>query len=91
MPRPRDIRGDLMYTLEPADENLPSFDVNIEYSMTPIIPAQTYGPPEHCYPAEGGEIEILHCTMEDGTEVELERDWPSEYQHVLELIRDQEA
>lgn len=36
----------------------PSFDVCIDYTMTPIISAVTYGLPEHCSPEEGGEIEI---------------------------------
>jgi hypothetical protein len=33
------------------------FELQIEYS--PIIPAQTYGPPENCYPEEGGDFDIL--------------------------------
>lgn len=27
----------------------------------PIIPAKTYGPPEHCHPEEGGEIDPEEC------------------------------
>lgn len=38
------------------------FTLDIEY--TPYIPAQTYGPPENCYPEEGGDFDIIkndHC------------------------------
>lgn len=86
--RRRNITGNLMYTLEPADENLPAFDVLVEYSMTPYDPGNTYGPAENCYPPEGGEIEILSCTTEDGAPIDLETDWPSEYAAVLEQITD---
>ena len=41
---------------EDADGN--ETQVTVEYSATPYVPAQTYGPAENCYPAEGGEIEI---------------------------------
>lgn len=33
-------------------------EIEVEYTATPFIPAQTYGLPEDCYPAEGGEVEI---------------------------------
>jgi hypothetical protein len=36
----------------------------------PIIPAQTYGPPENCYPQEGGEIEPTQC--ECGREIDAD-------------------
>ena len=31
------------------------------YGYEPYVPAKVYGPPEHCYPAEGGcsELEVL--------------------------------
>ena len=32
-----------------------------EVNVSPIIPAKIYGPPETCYPAEGGEIEPENC------------------------------
>lgn len=33
-----------------------AFDVIID-SQTPYDPGRTYGPPENCYPPEGGELE----------------------------------
>lgn len=51
------------------------FEVEVEY--TKPIPAQTYGPPENCYPKEGGEVNILgdeecpHCQcVIDGDKIE---------------------
>ena len=32
-----------------------------EISVSPVIPAKIYGPPEHCHPAEGGEYEPSEC------------------------------
>jgi len=32
-----------------------------EVDITPFVPAQTYGPPEYCYPAEGGECDPTEC------------------------------
>ena len=49
--------------------------IEIEYevtgTVTPVIPAKTWGSPEHCYPQEGGEVEIL-SVKEDGKEVPLD-------------------
>lgn len=44
-------------------------EISIEYTQTPFIPARTYGPPEDCHPAEGGEVEIIDISVknEDGT------------------------
>lgn len=36
--------------------------VVVTYRQSPYIPARTSGPPENCYEAEGGEVE-LHSVM----------------------------
>lgn len=33
-------------------------EVEVEFDATPYIPAQVSGPPECCYPEEGGEVEL---------------------------------
>lgn len=33
-------------------------EFDVEFTAEPYIPAKISGPPENCYPAEGGEIDI---------------------------------
>lgn len=33
-------------------------ELTVNFFATKPVPARLYGPPEDCYPAEGGEIEI---------------------------------
>ncbi len=35
----------------------------VECEITPLDPGQSYGPPEDCYPAEGGYAEITSVTV----------------------------
>jgi hypothetical protein len=44
-------------------------EVEVFYNITPYDPGVSWGPAEHCYPAEGGEVEILRVLL-DGKEVE---------------------
>lgn len=44
---------------------------DIECEVTPYDPGRTYGPPENCYPPEGGEVEILSIKL-NGKEVPAE-------------------
>lgn len=42
--------------------------VVVKYTQTPFVPARTYGRPEDCYPAEGGEVELIEARV-DGKRV----------------------
>ena len=39
--------------------------VEVEYNATPYDPGVTRGPPESCYPPEGGEVEITEATYNE--------------------------
>lgn len=47
------------YTLTRGEDD---FELELDYSVSPYVAARTYGPPEDCSPAEGGEIEELDIT-----------------------------
>lgn len=60
-----------------------TLEVIIHYDIEPYVPARTYGPPEDCYPAEGGCVtdlvalkagtsEIIDLTADEREEV---ADW----------------
>lgn len=37
--------------------------VIVTYTQSPFVPARTYGRPEDCYPAEGGEVEVISVKL----------------------------
>jgi hypothetical protein len=37
-------------------------EIHLTYTITPYDPGCTYGPPENCYPPEGGEVEIISAS-----------------------------
>jgi hypothetical protein len=45
-------------TLSHGDTSV-ELEVEVTFTQTPIIPAKLSGPPEDCYPAEGGERELV--------------------------------
>ena len=54
-----------------ADHPTTEDPIHVYFSAEPIIPAQVYGPAEYCYPAEGGEIEIIRVEDDHGIEMLL--------------------
>jgi hypothetical protein len=51
-------------------------DVLVYGSRTPVVRGRYYGPPELCYPDEGGEIEITSVVIDggdhDGEEIDID-------------------
>lgn len=50
--------------------------ISIDANVSSFVPAKTDGPPDNCYPAEGGEVEItqvslieIHYAFMDGEEI----------------------
>jgi hypothetical protein len=64
---------DIKVTIElPVEDDAGNETIyTIECSLTPYDPGKTSGPPEDCYPPEGGECEILKVSL-DGREI---KDW----------------
>ncbi len=50
------------------DANGEEVEIKVEISGAPVsyLPAKTSGPPENCYPAEGGYVEDIVATFRDG-------------------------
>lgn len=40
--------------------------VIVTYTQSPYFPAQTSGPPERCYEAYGGEVEVISVKLANG-------------------------
>lgn len=76
-----DAEGD-SYTLE----------VVIHYDIEPYVPARISGPPEDCYPAEGGCVDAL-VALKPGTEelVELTAEEREEVTEWIERNHDHDA
>jgi len=50
------------YTWEDEDNNR-TLTFDVYGNVSKYVPAQTYGPPENCYPAEGGELEDYYAEL----------------------------
>lgn len=60
------------------DETYKVLSLEITGHVSPYVPAKTWGPPENCYPAEGGEVEIESILLDgkvwDGELTDAERE-----------------
>ncbi len=58
--------GNTSHLYEELDETLAGcmeVEFEFDYSLSEFVPAQVSGPPENCYPAEGGGVEDLQATL----------------------------
>ena len=67
MTRHKDYTGHLVWEIETPDD---AFIINISYRVEAYDPGRTIGPPEHCYPPEGGGVELLNV-QRDGVDYDL--------------------
>ena len=68
-----------------------TLEVTIAYDIEPYVPAQTYGPPEDCYPAEGGCVTDLQALKTDTDEpIELTAEERAEVVQWIEQNHDHE-
>lgn len=51
------------------------FEVEAEWSFTAFDPGVSYGPPEACYPPEGGELLGVELTLPDGKRIANGENW----------------
>ena len=51
------------------------YEVSVEWAFSPSDPGVTSGPPEQCYPPEGGETESCVVILPDGTTVKDGEGW----------------
>lgn len=61
------FRHDTTFLLTRGDEE---FELYVEYDIDPYDPGVTSGPPENCYPPEGGGVSDMRITV-DGKPFEV--------------------
>lgn len=54
---------------ETADGEVEYIDLDVSARITDYDPGCIYGPPERCYPPEGGEVEDLEVVLPSGVEL----------------------
>lgn len=81
------MKGTLDYDCENEDCD---YELLIIVDYTPYIPAQICGPPENCYPEEGGEFEIVEpeCCPKCGTKITEEKVRDRFFEKLSEKERD---
>lgn len=61
------LKHSTTYCLTRGDQEI---ELEIDYDINPFDPGSTSGPPEHCYPPEGGDVTDVRATL-DGEEFPL--------------------
>ena len=91
MKRHRRSPGSIEVTVTITDSQDRRARLVAEY--TPEIPARTWGPPEQCYPAEGGDTEVIEVKALDfGADIaEILRDMSAVEEAVRAEVGDLEA
>lgn len=56
MRRVSTISDSIDWTVERGDD---AIEIQVHFNMSRYIPAKIWGPPEDCYPAEGGAVEDI--------------------------------
>ena len=51
---------------EDSEDAPETLEVTVKANYTPGYPAKLSGPPEHCYPEEPAEVELLSIRGDDG-------------------------
>lgn len=61
------MKHETTYCLTRGDDEI---ELTVEYSLAPYDPGVSWGPPEDCYPPEGGDVEDMAITL-DGDPFEV--------------------
>ncbi len=59
------------YEWEPDGEDVEAIILDVNATITDYDPGVLSGPPENCYPPEGGEVEDLEVFFQDQTKMDL--------------------
>jgi len=66
----------------------PVCEKGITFDCTPETPAKTYGPPENCYPAEGGDCDGPENCDQCGREINIDDVMQSFYDYYADNALD---
>lgn len=72
------------------DCNIVELEYEVNGSVSAYDPGRCSGPPEMCYPPEGGEVEDLSATL-NGKEVDLETFTTADQEKMCELLAEAAA
>lgn len=81
-------KADLFLTNPVEDSPDYEREINLIVNYLPGYPAQTYGPPEDCFPAESTQFEILSAKYDDGRDVPQEIIDALDDDKILEMLEE---